>query len=379
MALEPGRGRTAVPVRTTAIGSVVAISALAAALTFQASLSHLLSTPRLYGVTFDAEVSRTGGDDITVGRAIPLMLADPKVADVAVGYTAMPVRVGSVDANALALRDEKGSLPPLIVEGRAPTAANEVALGTRTLSDVGAHLGQTVDAVMSASSAQPAPVHIVGRAVLPQQDVSTGLGRGTVITVDGLRRLAGNSDFPDPTNVVVRFAHGTDKERQRARLQDGLTAALGEGWTVAAPTTPTDVVNFGHVQNLPVVLAAVVGLLAAATIGHLLVSSVRRRRRDLAMLKSLGFVRRQVMATVGWQATTLVVVALALGIPLGVAGGRWGWGLLADQLGISAEPTTPAAALLVLVPAVLLLANAIAAGPAWSAGRTQAAIVLRSE
>ncbi len=381
MALEPGRGRTAVPIRTTVIGSVVAITALAAALTFQASLSHLLSTPRLYGVTFDAEVNRTSGDDITLGPATPALLADPEVADLAVGYSAAPVRVGDVDAGALALQVDKGTLPPpLILEGRAPTATDEVALGTRTLHDLGAHVGQTVDAVLPESTAHPVPVRIVGRAVLPQADASAGLGRGTVATIDGVRRLAGDSgEFPDPTNAFLRFPPGADKARARARLQDRLDATLGKGWTVAAPERPTDVVNFGHVQNLPVVLAAVLALLAAATIGHLLVSSVRRRRRDLAVLKSLGFVRRQVMATVGWQATTLVVVALIPGVPLGVAVGRRTWDVLALQLGIAAQPITPVVALLVLVPAALVLANAVAAAPAWSAGRTQAAIVLRSE
>jgi ABC-type lipoprotein release transport system permease subunit len=61
---------------------------------------------------------------------------------------------------------------------------------------------------------------------------------------------------------------------------------------------------------------------------HTLVTSVRRRR-DLAMLKTLGFVRGQVVAAMVWQATTFAVVALALGRPLGLAAGRWPWELTA--------------------------------------------------
>ena len=70
-------------------------------------------------------------------------------------------------------------------------------------------------------------------------------------------------------------------------------------------------------------LAGLLALLAAAALAHLLVTSVRRRRRDLAILKSLGFVRGQVSAAVAWQATTVALLALAVGLPLGVALGRW--------------------------------------------------------
>ncbi|MDQ6838465.1 MAG: hypothetical protein M3137_09085, partial [Actinomycetota bacterium] len=378
MSLDPGQGRRAVPVRTTIIGSVVAMSALAAALTFQASLSHLLTTPQLYGTAFDAQIEEANGDAFTVSKALPVLVADPEVAAVAVGYAAVPVRLGKVTAGAVALDVKKGTFPSILVEGRAPSGPDEVAVGTRTLRDLGARLGQSVDAQSLVSDAPPSPVRIVGRAVLPVESDTSGLGHGTVITVDGLRQVAGSANFADPTQAVVRFQPGVDNARARIHLQARLDD-VDPGGTVFAPTRPNEVVDFGHVQNLPVVLAAILAVLATATIGHLLVSSVRRRRHDLAVLKSLGFLRRQAVAAVCWQATTLMVIALGVGVPLGVAIGRWTWGLLADQLGILPRPATPLLALLVLAPAALLLANTIAAAPAWSAGRTSSAVVLRSE
>ena len=63
--------------------------------------------------------------------------------------------------------------------------------------------------------------------------------------------------------------------------------------------------------------------------GNTLVSSVRRRRKDLAILKTLGFLRRQLMLVIGWQATSFSVFALLIGIPLGVVGGRSAWFLVA--------------------------------------------------
>ena len=65
-------------------------------------------------------------------------------------------------------------------------------------------------------------------------------------------------------------------------------------------------------------------------------TAIGRRRRDLAVLKTMGFVRRQVTITVAWQATAMVAIALLVGMPIGVALGRWAWTLLAGQLGVPA-------------------------------------------
>ncbi len=105
---------------------------------------------------------------------------------------------------------------------------------------------------------------------------------------------------------------------------------------------------------------------------------MRRRRRDLAILKALGFVSRQVRATVAWQATAIAATGLVIGLPLGVAAGRWAWTLLAR--GFAIEPVPVISALVLLsVPAVLLMANLVAAVPGRAAARTQPAVVLRTE
>ena len=48
-ALEPGRGRTAVPVRSALLGTVLAVALVVATLTFASSLHTLVSHPPLYG------------------------------------------------------------------------------------------------------------------------------------------------------------------------------------------------------------------------------------------------------------------------------------------------------------------------------------------
>jgi predicted lysophospholipase L1 biosynthesis ABC-type transport system permease subunit len=143
--------------------------------------------------------------------------------------------------------------------------------------------------------------------------------------------------------------------------------------------TPDDIVNFGRVQNMPLVLGAVLALLGAATLTHTLVTAIGRRRRDLAVFKTVGFVRGQITSTVAWQATTMVAIALLAGLPVGVALGRWAWITLAHQIGVVSEPVTPLPTLLLLVPATVLLANLIALAPASLAARIRPALALRAE
>jgi len=106
---------------------------------------------------------------------------------------------------------------------------------------------------------------------------------------------------------------------------------------------------------------------------------VRRRRRDLAILKTLGFSRTQVTAAVLWQAATLAVLALLVGVPLGVAVGRWLWVFFATQLGVVVEPRIPVVAVLLVLPAAIALAALVAAIPARVASLTKPALVLRTE
>jgi ABC-type lipoprotein release transport system permease subunit len=114
-------------------------------------------------------------------------------------------------------------------------------------------------------------------------------------------------------------------------------------------------------------------------LAHALVTSVRRRRRDIGILKTLGFTRGQVSATVTWQATAVMLAILALGLPVGVVAGRWAWALFANQLGVAAEAQVPWVFVASVVPAALLVGNLVAAIPAWSARNTKAVATLRAE
>ena len=147
---------------------------------------------------------------------------------------------------------------------------------------------------------------------------------------------------------------------------------------VLPPVPPPEVRNLRGVNGLPLALALLLALLAIGTVAHTLLTSVRRRRRELAILKAVGFVARQVRATVAWQATAIAGSSLIIGVPLGITAGRWAWLLFARQVAIEPVPVISPLVLLVF-PAVLILANAIAAFPAQVAAHTQPAMMLRAE
>ncbi len=94
---------------------------------------------------------------------------------------------------------------------------------------------------------------------------------------------------------------------------------------------------------------------------------------------AIGFVPRQVLALVAWQAGTFAAISLAIGIPLGILAGRAAWALLANELGIGTSSVVPGVRVVLCIPAVLLITMIVAAGPAWFASRVRPARVLRSE
>ena len=58
---------------------------------------------------------------------------------------------------------------------------------------------------------------------------------------------------------------------------------------VEFPTPPTNVVNFGDAVDFPLLFGALLVVFATATLLHVLVVSVARRRREVGLLKALGF------------------------------------------------------------------------------------------
>jgi hypothetical protein len=353
------RGGEAGARRATLVASILAVGVTATALTFAGSLNHLFETPRLYGQNWDFQ-SPDGGP-----RWKPAVLRrlnnDARFGAIAIAVHDS-VQINRLTVPLTASEDVKGSIAPTVIEGHPPRAPDEVMVGRTTLHELSAHIGDVVTLRRGRHSKK---LRIVGRGVF----VGLHPGEGAAITFRALKRIA-----PDaiPTALMVQLTPGVDRDQALARLQD-----LTTGPNVTA--RPVAIGDFGGIRNVPYLVAALFSAAAAAALAHTLVTSTRRRRRELAILKTLGFTRWQVLATVAWQATTIASIGLLVGLPLGVAVGRFVWNVFANDLGVVPEVVTPPGLILLIVPATLLLANLIAALPGRIAARTQPAVALRAE
>jgi hypothetical protein len=357
--LALARGRSPISGRASSalVGSILAVTVTATALTFSASLHHLFTTPRLFGQNWDFRVDAPP-------LPPPRFEHDPSISAVAYGDDKGLIQVNGRQVGVRAMEDLKGSLPPTVIEGLAPTRPDEILLGTKTMQALGVQIGDSVHVC----SARCAPMRIVGRGVLPTGAYLVNeLGEGAAMAWDAYARVSNRN----PQVLELRIAPDANRAQTLSKLKRQFPEPV--------PGLPGPAVDFGGVKHLPAMIAALLVALAVVALAQALVAAVQRRRRDLAILKTLGFDRRQVLGTVASQATTFVAVGLLIGLPVGDALGRWAWNLFADQLGVVPEAVTPVPLLLLVVPAAIVLANLVAVIPAQMAARTRPAFVLRAE
>ena len=290
----------------------------------------------------------------------------------------LPIRFGGEPLQSYGLEPFEGGSFLAVLDGRAPQGPDEVMVGSETLDRLGRHLGDTVTA-RGLEGGPSRDLTIVGRGVFPEfvhpgvPDSDTGAFNDfALLTLAGSESLAAEAGGEYFNLALVRWVPGIDGSAATRRL-------AGNGSDVQVVGRPDRIVNLARVDAFPSVVAAFLVLVAAVASGHALVMSVRRRARDLALLKALGFVGSQVRATVAWQATTLAAVGVVLGVPAGLVIGRAAWAIVARRLGIDYHIPFPWLALTVAVPAIFVVANLIAAAPGQRAARIRPADALRSE
>jgi hypothetical protein len=262
------------------------------------------------------------------------------------------------------------------VAGRLPRAPDEIALGDRTREELGVEVGDRL-------RAEGGDARVVGITVLPRFQAIGGadeaaLNRGAVFTLGGLHERS--TDFYVRW-FLVRLKPGTARGPAIERLLDAIPPPYA--FDVAPVAVPEDIEALDRASGTPIVLAALLAVLALATLIHALVTSVRRRRRDLAILVALGFTRRQLRAqvatTVAWHASVVAMFAVLVAVPVGIALGRWLSGILTDELGALPDLVVPVGTIAIIVAAAIVLANVVAFVPGRLAARLQPAAVLRTQ
>lgn len=379
LALEPGHGRTATPVRSAVVAIALSVMAMVAAFGFASSMSHFIATPRLWGADFELATGNPFTGNLFEEQAVPFLREDPGLVDVTVGNFQTTGYLTASDATVAAaiwaLSGTEGPpLTPTMLAGRWPEADDEIALGSSTIRRLGLEIGEQVR-LDSAGTGRM--VTVVGIPVFPDFGFGAGFGDGAGMTLEGLQALD-----PSVTQnlLFANYAPGVDREEVISRINPTLREMEAEvSDPLMANTLGEANRDAQRARNVPLALASLFTVVALATLIHVLITSVRRRRRDLAILRTVGFTRRQIAVTVAWQAATIAVLAVAIGVPLGALLGRLAWSLFADQLGVVSVPIVGWVQILLLIPVTIAAAVVISIGPAMAARRTKPAVVLRAE
>ena len=350
---------------TALAGVVAAVAGVVAVTVFASSQDALAATPARYGSPWDSRVLGFSSD---VGNAQrDALVADPRTRDVGTITTSLTQLAGE-DVNIYSFETLKGSAGPTVVEGRLPRDASEAALGAATLRHADAKLGETV---MLSGLDGPVRRRVVGRAVFPVVDDRSAIDRGVALTTDGLAPLAP----PDTLSLdlVVTWRPGVDKRQAAEDL------ASRTGADVTGPILPAEVNNLNQVDTILIAVALFLGSLGLVALVHSLVTTVRARRRDFAVLRALGFSRSQLATVVSWHSVTVTAAGLLVGIPLGIVVGRAAWRIVADGIGVEPAPLTSAVAIGLVLAVTLLLAFAAAAVPRRLARATEPSVLLRTD
>jgi putative ABC transport system permease protein len=384
-ALERGRGAASVPVSTALFGTALAMLALCATAVFGASLSHLTVTPALYGDDYQVLFANNAATGGTPARELADLERDRAITGIMSG-TRHEVSINGVPVFGVAGTEVKGPLLLSLVGGHLPSGDGQIALGITSLHQVGAAVGSTVRVAVQAPTGgtRTATFRVVGTVSFPGQFGLGGLGTGAAFTTAGYVHAACP---PGPTEgACVDTFHAANNEAVMASAAPGPAgrAAISHLLRIfpdsaGRPTTPNSLVNFGEAVNFPLILGFMLALFGAATLVHLLVVSVARRRREVGLLKALGFVNNQVAWAVGWQATTVALVGIVIGVPTGIAVGQAVWRAFATNLGAVPVAVVPVWVIAALGAGVLVVANLLAVAPALAARSTSAGRMLRTQ
>ena len=355
--------RDAGSVRAAAIGLLVVVMLLVGSVTFGSSLRRVVSDRARYGENYDllfGSGATTVSDELRAG-----VDGDADVASVVLLAPGL-VHVGTSTLRLVGMDRVRGDLNPPILVGRAPAADDEIALGRLAAEDLHVGVGSQVTLDGDGPTQR---FRVTGLAVVWSIGINDGIGQDGMVTMDGLRRI-------DPaavaSTVVGNLRPGAPAGSRERVLSDYGAADVG------GEEVPVVIENLANVRNLPDVLAGVLGALAVLTVLHITVTSIRNRRRDLAVIRVLGANGRWVTSAAHWQATTFVALPVLLGALLGLIAGQVVFRAVIDRVGAVDQASFPLALVSLIVAGLLVLANLIAALPARTTRVMAPAMALRT-
>jgi hypothetical protein len=378
-ALEPGRGRSSVPVVPALAGAVAGVLGVLAAFTFSAGVSDAAAHPERFGVTWQLEgfYGENGQDFGPANQVSAAVAARPDVA----GF--LDARIGGAQASGVSIETYEyrtvGGKPvaTVLTAGAMPDGPAQIVLAPTTARSLHAGVGS----VLRLTGGQR-----------PQTETVTGIGfvptgahndydEGAWISPAGYDRLFSGAHYGFKFHVgIVALRPGVNPARAAVALTATAAAVHGGAALSFGPADLPDTVQMlTDLAQLPTALGAFLALLAVGAVGYALSTAVRRRGRELGVLRALGLTSGQSRLVIITQATLLALAGLVAGIPLGLAVGQSVWQAVAGLTPLAYQPPLAPWALALIAPGALLAANLLALWPGWRAARLRPAQILRAE
>ncbi len=361
-AFDGGADRRESGGRVAIAGLGFAGAALVATFVFAASTDHLLKTPSAYGWTWDLQVNT---------EVLARVAAENGVAGASeVRYA--PVSVDGTSGSVRGVRVISGAPPMRLLRGRPVNARDEAVLGRRSMATHGVELG---DRVTFGDGDRRRSFRVVGEAVFAGVEDVPFAASGAAINLDQLVELVEGTEDEGTTTGLIALESGVDRDAFMRRV----AKIPGAHPEVITPTPGADIERLGDADSLPWVLVAFLATVGVLSLVSAALSGVHRHRKDLGVLRAIGFTRANVRTSITVQAVALTITGLAIGIPVGLVLGRLVWRWFAHGLGIGVDVITPWPLIVALAVASVTVFALLSLVPARTATRVRAAEVLRAE
>ena len=390
-AVEAPPGRRPSTTRANLIGAVVAVTAVVTAVVFGTSLNGLVSHPVRYGWNWDVLIQAQGGYGNFQADDLSKIMAQPGVRGwSAFAFTQVPIDGQSIPV--LGLDAPHGAVEPPTIDGHPLHGPTQIELGESSLRQLGKQIGDSVRVGTGASARQ---MIIVGTVTLPSLGLQltdhVSLGRGAMLPESALLAIEHLSANQGPVDASLSSLSSTLAINLDPGIRSGpvvhriLAAIAANPYSQPGGTYQVDrvlgaaVANETQIGSQPLTLAVALAAAMLISLAATVLAGVRQRRRELAVLKVLGLTQREVRAIIAWQTSTILFIAVAFGVPLGLVAGRLTWTGFAGSIGVLPITVVPVLALVFGALALFIVGNALTATPAVVASRIPTSAALRAE
>jgi hypothetical protein len=355
--------------RPAIAGGAIALAIVVALGVFLAGTDRLYTNGVAHGWPWDAVVGNT---NFTMSQARESAIVHDRRVSAATAARYGQATVGGRSTEILAF-DPAGTSPPEMLSGRLPTHADEIAPGAKLLHELNVRVGDRVKLSVADSEFTPGSLRPIDRELtvvgvsIPPVIGESEFGEVAVVPLSAIRAAGG---LAAPQLVLVRLRG------------DKLAAARGIAGDytpeVILDNVPARIVNLHRVRSLPLLGALLAALFGTVLLAYTLAVAVRRRIRQLGVLRALGMSGRRVGRVLVWQGVVLALAIALIGLPLGIALGAVGWRTFAHSLGVAPSASIPWSVLL-LIPGSIAVGVLAAVVPAYRARRQHVSELLRAE